>query len=99
MADKFGLEVPPYTGEAFSLEELMKDKCTVWDALVAENGLSPTKLEDVGNWLFVDKMLSLPYPCVYSMKKSKELGFFGFRNTETSLLYWVDKLREKKIIP
>lgn len=99
LADKFGLEVPPYTGEAFSLEELMKDKGTVWDALVAENGLSPTKLEDVGNWWFVDKMLSLPYPCVYSMNKSKELGFFGFRNTETSLLYWVDKLREKKIIP
>eukprot|EP00249_Psilotum_nudum_P005877 c19296_g1_i1 orf=324-1505(+) len=98
LAEKFDLEVPLYDGEPVSMEELMRDKSPVWDAIVANNGLLPTKLEEVGNWWFADLMLDIPRSVVSSMNKSKEFGFFGFRNTESSLHYWIDKMREIKLI-
>ena len=36
---KFDLEPLPYEGEGFSLVEVMKDKSSVWDAIVNENKL------------------------------------------------------------
>lgn len=99
LAGKFGLEVAPYNGQPVSMKELMKDKGPVWDVIVEEHDLVPTKLEDVGHWWFVDFTLNTPITAVLSMNKSKDLGFLGFRNTETSILHWVDKIRRKKIVP
>lgn len=99
LAGKFGLEVVPYDGHPRSLREMMKDKGPVWDEIVEKHNLSPTRLEDVGNWWFVDGLLNIPMSRVCSMNKSKELGFFGFRNTEVSILHWIEKMRQKKIIP
>eukprot|EP00249_Psilotum_nudum_P013421 c24323_g1_i1 orf=103-1293(+) len=99
LAEKFELEVPVYTGEPVSLQEIMRDKGAVWEAMVKEHSLCATKLEDVGNWWFADLMLNQPVGKVLSVNKSKEHGFFGFRNTEKSTQYWIEKMREKKIIP
>lgn len=99
LAGRFGLEVPPYNGQPISLKEMMKDKESVWEEIVAEHDLIPTKLEDVGNWWFVDLVLNTPFTSVSSMNKSKESGFLGFRNTEASVLHWIDKMRRKKIVP
>jgi hypothetical protein len=33
------------------------------------------------------------------MNKSKEYGFFGFRNTETSLGQWIDKMKASNVVP
>ncbi|KAH9310596.1 hypothetical protein KI387_025631, partial [Taxus chinensis] len=99
MAEKFELEVLPYEGEGFSLAEAMKDKGPVWDAIVKENNLYPTKVEEVGTWWFADFILNLSDSIIHNMTKSKERGFFGFRNTETSFLSWIDKMKASKIIP
>lgn len=99
LAEKFELEVPPYDGERVSMVEWMKGKDVVWDAIVAKHGLIPTKLEEVGTWWFLDIILNMPRSFASSMNRSKELGFMGFRNTETSLMYWVDKMTAKQIIP
>jgi len=99
IAEKFDLEPLPYKGEGFSLAEAMKDKGPVWDALVRENKLHPTKIEEVGNWWFADFTLNLPQEMVNSMNKSKEYGFFGFRNTETSLGQWIDKMKASNVVP
>eukprot|EP00249_Psilotum_nudum_P011260 c23064_g1_i1 orf=361-1545(+) len=99
VAEKFGLEVPPYTNEPESLAKMMGSKGPVWDEIVKENGLVSTKLEEVGTWWFADLMLNMTGATAMSMNKSRDFGFFGFRNSETSALYWIDKMREKKIIP
>ncbi|KAH7422098.1 hypothetical protein KP509_13G090500 [Ceratopteris richardii] len=99
LAGKFGLEVAPYDGQPISLKELMKDKGPVWDAIVEEHDLIPTKLEDVGNWWFVDWTLNRTVSSILSMNKSKEFGFLEFRNTEVSILHWIDRMQRKKIIP
>jgi len=99
IAEKFDLEALPYEGEGFSLAEAMKDKGPVWDAIVQENKLHPTKIKDVGTWWFADLILNVPWGFAHSMNKSKEYGFFGFRNTQTSIGEWIDKVRASNIVP
>nr|XP_043619478.1 3-oxo-Delta(4,5)-steroid 5-beta-reductase-like [Erigeron canadensis] len=84
--------------ERKSLNELMKDKGPVWDAIVTENELLPTKLEQVGGWWFVDLILSNE-GMLDIMNKSKEHGFLGFRNSISSLVSWIDKIKCCKIVP
>ncbi|GLJ15410.1 hypothetical protein SUGI_0252960 [Cryptomeria japonica] len=64
-----------------------------------ENNLCPTKIEEVGTWWFADLILNAPFEGVYSVNKSKEYDFFGFPNTESSLLSWIGKMKLSKIIP
>ncbi|VVA18329.1 PREDICTED: 3-oxo-Delta(4 5)-steroid [Prunus dulcis] len=81
-----------------SMEEMMKDKGPVWDEIVRENGLVPTKLEEIGNWWFVDVMFGVE-SSVDSMNKSKEHGFVGFRNSRTSFVTWIDKMKSYRLVP
>ena len=51
LAEQFGIEEYGFKeGERVSLVELMKDKGPVWDEIVRENQLQPTKLDEVGVW-------------------------------------------------
>lgn len=100
LAEQFEIESAIFEDgeERVTLEEMMKDKGPVWDAIVRENDLLPTKLEEVGVWWFVDAMFDLEMP-LDSMNKSKEHGFLGFRNSKSSFIYWVDKAKACKIVP
>lgn len=84
--------------EKVTLVEMMKGKEGVWDEIVREKGLLVTKLDEVGVWWFVDMMLGSE--CMLdSMNKSKEHGFLGFRNSKSSLISWIDKMKGYKIVP
>jgi len=99
LAEQFGIEEFGFEeGEKVSLVELMKDKGPVWDEIVKENQLQPTKLEEVGVWWFVDFMLS-GEALLETMNKSKEHGFLGFRNSKNSFISWIDKMKGYKIVP
>ena len=99
LAEKFGIENYGFEeGEKVSLVDLMKDKGSVWDKIVRENQLQPTKLEEVGVWWFGD-LLHMVGDFVDSMNKSKEYGFLGFRNSEKSLIACIDKMKAYKIVP
>lgn len=98
-AEKLGVEYVPYSGQSAQLSQTMKDKGPVWDKIVREYGLYPSKLEDVAHWWFLEGSLSYPRDVLMSMNKSKEHGFFGFRNTQKSFLSFFDKMRERKLIP
>ncbi|CBI22490.3 unnamed protein product, partial [Vitis vinifera] len=63
-----------------------------------EKGLVPTKLEEVGQWWFADVVLSAG-SSLDSMNKSKEHGFLGFRNSKSSFLSWIDKMKAYKFVP
>ncbi|KAG4157862.1 hypothetical protein ERO13_D02G089500v2 [Gossypium hirsutum] len=95
--EKYGLE----EGKNVGLKEMMKGKESVWEKIVNEKGLQKTRLEEVGFWWFVDILLSMmpmesPILC---MNKSKEHGFLGFRNSKSSLITWIDKMKAFKIVP
>jgi len=99
LAEQFGIENYGFVeGEEVSLIESMKDKGPVWDKIVRENQLQPTKLEEVGVWWFVDAMLK-GGDYMDSMNKSKKHGFLGFRNSKDSMITWIDKMKAYKIVP
>ncbi|KAK9735979.1 hypothetical protein RND81_04G242700 [Saponaria officinalis] len=100
LAEQFGVEFVEFdeSGGKTSLVEMMKGKEGVWDEIVRENGLTPTKLEEVGNWWFADFTLG-GEALLDSMNKSKEHGFLGFRNTKNAFISWIDKVKAYKIVP
>ncbi|KAE9603620.1 hypothetical protein Lal_00001840 [Lupinus albus] len=99
LAEQFGIEDYGFEeGSNLKLSELMKNKGSVWDEIVKENNLLPTKLEEVGDWWFSDIVLS-GEPGLDSMNKSKEHGFLGFRNSKNSFITWIDKTKSYKIVP
>lgn len=99
LAEQFGIEEYGYEeGSDLRLTEMMKDKGMVWDEIVKENQLQQTKLEEVGNWWFADFMLRVE-SVLDSMNKAKEHGFFGFRNSKTSFMAWIEKAKAYKIVP
>ncbi|GMN37726.1 hypothetical protein TIFTF001_007062 [Ficus carica] len=100
LAEQFDLEYEECSDgdERLTLEEMMKDKSEVWDQIVKENDLVPTKLEEVGCWWFAEVMLTYS-SCMDSMNKSKEFGFVGFRNSKSSFVSWIEKMRAHKIVP
>lgn len=99
LAEKLGVEYVPYSGQPAPWGEIMKDKGPVWEKIVQDNGLYPSKLEEVGHWWFVQGSLNATSDTLMSMNKSKEHGFFGFRNTEKTFLSFFDRMRERKLIP
>uniref|UniRef100_A0A5B6ZSI0 Iridoid synthase n=1 Tax=Davidia involucrata TaxID=16924 RepID=A0A5B6ZSI0_DAVIN len=101
LAEQFSVEYVEFDeseNAVVSLEEMMKDKGPVWDEIVREKELVPTKLEEVGIWWFVDITLS-GEAMLDSMNKSKEHGFLGFRNSKNSFVSWIDKVKAYKIVP
>ncbi|KAM4129363.1 hypothetical protein ACJW30_01G017000 [Castanea mollissima] len=98
LVGRFGIENYGFVeSEKISLVELMKDKGPMWDEIVRENKLQPTKLEEVGAWWFADLILK-GGDFVDSMNKS-EYGFLGFRNSKQSLVALIDKNKAYKIVP
>ncbi|KAL0352119.1 UNVERIFIED_CONTAM: (S)-8-oxocitronellyl enol synthase CYC2 [Sesamum calycinum] len=100
LADKFEVEYEEFdeNQDYVSLVERMKDKGPVWDEIVKKNNLTPTKLEQVSTFWFVDLMFG--WECMLdNMNKSKEHGFFGFRNSQNSLISVIDKMKAHKIVP
>ncbi|KAK6938606.1 hypothetical protein RJ641_032114 [Dillenia turbinata] len=97
LAEQFGAEyVEEVSDEGLKLAEMMKDKGAVWEDIVREKDLVVTKLEEVGVWWFADLVLAGECP-LDSMNKSKEHGFLGFRNSRTSFISWIDKMKAYKI--
>ncbi|GAA0141813.1 oxidoreductase [Lithospermum erythrorhizon] len=99
LAEQFGVECAEFEeGKKFSLKETMKNKGDVWKKIVEINGLVPSKLEEVGVWWFVDIVLN-DHVKLDTMNKSKEHGFFGFRNSKNAFISWIDKAKVSKIVP
>ncbi|KAL8096108.1 (S)-8-oxocitronellyl enol synthase ISY1-like [Apium graveolens] len=99
LAEQFEVECGEFEdGERLTFVELMKDKGSVWDEIVKENNLVPTKLEDVGAWWLGDFTFGIECP-LDTMNKSKEHGFLDFKNSKSSFVHWIQKLKVSKIVP
>ncbi|GAB4838335.1 NineTeen Complex (NTC) component [Ancistrocladus abbreviatus] len=99
LAKQFGVDCVEFEeGPKLSLEEMMKSKGQVWEEIVEENGLVLTELEEVGKWAFTDMVLNAE-PALDSMNKSKEHGFLGFRNSKLCFIHWIERMKDRKIVP
>lgn len=100
VAQSFGIEQAPFKGQPQSFAEMMQNKAHVWDEIVKKHSLQPIKLTDLmGGWQILDLVLHKMPTGKSSMKKCKEFGFKGSRDTKVTLIYWFDRMREKRLIP
>jgi len=98
IADYFGIEAAPYPEKQVKLEEQMKDSGPAWNALVAEHGLQPNRLETLASPWHTDLDLGRPMECVNSMEKSRRFGFLDYQDTDRSFIDVFDRLRRERII-
>ncbi|KAL9448006.1 hypothetical protein AB3S75_015476 [Citrus x aurantiifolia] len=96
--ENYGLE-DGKGSERVRLEEIMKGKESVWEEIVRENQLQPTKLNEVAVWSYVDMVMNIGAGYLVSMNKSKEHGFLGFRNSKNSFVTWIGRLKSHRIVP
>ena len=85
--------------ERVRLEEIMKGKESVWEEIVRENQLQPTKLNEVAVWSFADTVMNMGAGYLVSVNKSKEHGFLGHRNSKNSFVTWSGRLKSHRIVP
>lgn len=97
---KLGVQVPQdmFVGN-FWFSKAMPEKQQVWQEIVEENGLVQTSVEDLANWEFLDALFRFPLKLLGSRDKVDELGFGARYKTLNSILYWIDCMRDDKLIP
>lgn len=85
--------------EDFRFGKAMADKGGVWKEIGVQEGLVETEMEDLANWEFLDILFRLPKRMLGSRAKVDLLGFKMRFQTLDSILYWIDAMREEKLIP
>lgn len=81
--------------------ELMGDKGDVWGEMVHKYQLCPTSMEEMANWMLLDSAFRFPVNLLVTREKAYSLGFTTVHDVDTaaSILYWVDRMREERLIP
>ncbi|XP_057956196.1 (S)-8-oxocitronellyl enol synthase CYC2 [Malania oleifera] len=85
--------------EDFFFTEAMGDKGGLWEEIVEEEGLLQTKMEDLANWAFLDALFRCPVKMLGTRDKADRLGFNARYGMRDSVLYWIDFMRDEKLIP
>ncbi|CAN0914568.1 (S)-8-oxocitronellyl enol synthase [Linum grandiflorum] len=84
----------------FDIVEMMNGGMgDVWDEIVEKYGLVKTNLGDVTCFDAFVPVTNFEFQHVCSMNKSREFGFLGYCNTLKGVRYWVERMRDMKIIP
>ncbi|KAK7301761.1 hypothetical protein RJT34_12635 [Clitoria ternatea] len=96
---KLGVQVPLDLVENFWFSKAMAEKQQVWEEIVVENGLVQTSVENLANWEFLDALFRCPFKLMGTRDKVDGLGFGARYKTLNSILYWIDCMRDEKIIP
>ncbi|CAD6204125.1 unnamed protein product [Miscanthus lutarioriparius] len=102
LASHFGVRWAGYEGEdqRFKLEEAMVGKEPVWAAIVKENRLVETELEeDITTWWLVDAVINADKEHVETMNKSKEFGFHSFYDAVRCFDTCIRRMKASRIVP
>lgn len=104
LAAHFDLEMGEPRSRSLAAE--MPREAGLWDDIVLENGLQPlTMPELIGSaWQFADHAFAHGQPdppdrIVMSPIKARLAGFQHCYDTEDSIIYWLKRLQEERIIP
>ncbi|ESQ42499.1 hypothetical protein EUTSA_v10015494mg [Eutrema salsugineum] len=98
---KLGVQVNETTmfDEGFWYERVMGDRKHVWDEIVVKEKLVRTEIEDLANWVFLDVLFRCPVKLLGRREKVDRFGFKRKYRTLDSILYWIDVMRDEKLIP
>lgn len=97
---KFGLQVPQNMFlQEFTFTKAMSEKQQVWKEIVKKKGLIETEMEDLANWAFLDILFRCPVKMLGTRDKADRFGFKLKYNTLDSILYWIDFMRDEKLVP
>ena len=81
------------------LEVVMKDKESVWLAMIEKHGLLDTPYKDVSSWGFGDFVFSWDYDFFADGSKARRFGFHEYVDTEKMFLDILGNFKERRIIP
>ncbi|XP_057536341.1 (S)-8-oxocitronellyl enol synthase CYC2 [Amaranthus tricolor] len=98
---KLGLEVPEdiFSSE-FLYSKAMADKAGVWREIVEKKGLLETEMDELANWMFLDQLFRCPFKLLGTREKADRLGFrMRYTEASESISYWIDSMRDAKLIP
>lgn len=93
----FDLDVAPPL--PMPLTEVMADKAELWDQLVADHHLEPTKYSDVSSWQFGDFVFAWDYDVIADGSKARRAGFHEYVDTGSMFLRIFQDLRDQRLIP
>ena len=79
------------------LEEWIKDKSPVWDAVIAKHGLARTNVQELALWPYGDYQLRPQWDVSSSMEKARNLGFNDAVNSYAMFREQFDNYRHHKI--
>jgi hypothetical protein len=77
----------------------MKDKTSVWEKIVARNGLKQTQLHKLAPWTYADTVFSRGWDNMISMVKANRFGFTEMIDTQDMMTSIIDDFRTRRIIP
>ncbi|KAL3530880.1 hypothetical protein ACH5RR_010202 [Cinchona calisaya] len=83
----------------FMFSTTMADKGGIWKEIVMQEGLVQTEMNDLANWEFLDILFRFPRKMLGTRNKVDGLGFTMRFQTLDSILFWIDVMREEKLIP
>ncbi|XP_019087919.1 PREDICTED: iridoid synthase [Camelina sativa] len=98
---KLGVQVNETTmfDEGFLFDKEMGKRKHVWDEIVAKEKLVRTEIDDLANWVFMDLLFRFPSKLLGKREKVDKFGFKRRYRTLDSILYWIDVMRDEKLIP
>jgi nucleoside-diphosphate-sugar epimerase len=99
LAEALEVEALPFAGEPAPLEQQMAEAGDVWPGSVRRHGLRDTTVERLASWWHTDADLGRTIETFTDMGRSRRLGFFGVRDTESSFTDLFARLREERIVP
>jgi nucleoside-diphosphate-sugar epimerase len=99
LAEWFGLEPAPFTGEGVPLETQLADAGPIWKEIAAKYGLVESDLNVLVSAWHTDADLGRPLEVVTDMSKSRKLGFLEYEATDESFFRLFERLREGRLIP
>ncbi len=99
-------DMPMADAVPMRLADEMPKHARVWDEIVELHRLQPLAMADLigGAWQFADHAFAYgqEYPpdrIVMSPIKLRQAGFTGCFDTEDSILYWLSRMQDKRILP
>src|SRR5262249_28741068 len=95
------LDVEPvgFDSEPAPLEEQMADAPEIWPELVRRHGLRELDVESIASWWHTDADLGRTIETFTDMSRSRQLGFSGVRDTESSFVDLFGRLRAARVVP
>lgn len=99
IANWFGIEAAPFTGELAPLEQQMAEDAAIWQKMAAQHGLAEAQIDRLISPWHTDADLGRPIEVVTDMSKSRRLGFLDYQASDEAFFSVFARLRDLKLIP